>query len=154
MPAIKTTSRIATELFSDMENQRRALGENNDCSVKALAAVTGTSYETARDALTQAGRKPGRGCTKSDIKGALDILGFRGETCNMGFFVAQYPGVHSGLKNVTTHHPERFNKVWADGNNYLFYTTGHVAGIVNGVNHDWTKGRAKRVTEIWVIIPK
>ena len=56
------------------------------------------------------------------------------------------------LKGVTTHHMDRFNKVWADGNTYMVRIEGHILTVVNGVSHDWTRGRAKRVTNIWKIV--
>ena len=66
--------------------------------------------------------------------------------------IARYPGAHKALRNVTTHHPERFSDVWRDGKTYLMYTRGHVLAIVNGVNHDWTRGRAKRCKALYEVV--
>lgn len=150
MPAIKSTNK--TEFYKHMTVARASHCEDNDCSVIAVAAVTNSTYTEAHRALEGAGRKQGRGVNHTQIIEALAELGYVLRVVDKAKKIAQYPAAHQILKGITTHHPDRFNKVWADGKNYLFFTTGHVAGVVNGTNHDWTKGRAKRVNEIWEIV--
>ena len=67
-------------------------------------------------------------------------------------FLSKYP--KSGRpQNITTHHPEKYNKVWKDGKKYIFSTARHVAAVIDGVNHDWTVGRSLRVQDVYQVIP-
>lgn len=132
---------------------RAASADNNergDCAVVAVAAVTGVTYEVALQALTAAGRRPRKGTYTRTIHAALQDMGFRVVRMDArADFIARYPTAHQCLKSVTTHHPRRFHDVWADGAAYLLYTANHVAAVVNGVNHDWTRGRALRAQQIF-----
>lgn len=145
MPKIAATDR--TEEFNLLHAIAEQFGENKDCSVKAIAVVTGATYTQAHEAMAAQGREKGKGASVSQIENAITALGGTVETVNPRTMIDQYPGVHKGLKSVTTHHPARFAEVWAQGT-YLFFTKGHVAGIRDGKNHDWTIGRAQRCWRI------
>lgn len=153
MARIKYEDRQCAPEFTMMMNETRANGETNDCTVKGVALVTGVSYADAHAALAKHGRQNRKGCYMGVQRAALRDLGFVMMQVDVrSRFINNYPGVHSKLKGATTHHMKRFNKVWADGNTYLVYTRGHVAAVVNGVNLDWTVGRAKRVVAVYQII--
>jgi hypothetical protein len=154
MPAIRSENRVKTELYVSLNEKAKDIHEEtNHCAVIALAAVTGLDYELAHAALAFEGRKTGEATHFSMIEAALEKLGYKLEGQNIRGFIERYHGFHADvLKNVTTHHPERFPAVWKDGQNYLFFTTKHVAAIVDGVNHDWTKGTAKRVKSIYRVV--
>jgi hypothetical protein len=66
--------------------------------------------------------------------------------------IARYPGVHKNLKSVTTHHPRRFKKVWADVEPLLFDCNQHVAAFKDGTIHDWSINAAKRVRGVYRIV--
>ena len=127
------------------------MNESNDCSVKALAIGLNVDYMIAHEALRLQGRKNREGAMSFDILVAARKLGFDLHHVDPQEFIAKYPGGHKNLKNVTTHHMDRFNKVWADGERYLVLTPRHVLAVVDGVNHDWTKGKAHRVVSIYRI---
>ena len=148
MVGIASDKRIMTDKFNSMQVAADSIGESNDCTVKALAAVCYVDYLVAHTALEHAGRKKGRGSSVWDMSSALKEFGFEMETVDQQEFISQYPGNHKNLRSVTTHHMDRFNKVWADGETYLIYTRGHVLAVIDGVNHDWTKGRAMRAVAI------
>lgn len=150
MPAIKKTG--AADEYRALRADSATFNENNDCTVVAIAAVTGVPYAVAHAALAAEGRKNGRGCFKPQQRAALEKLGFKLIRLPVESVLHSYPHPYNQLKNVTTHHPERVKGFWADGAKYLFYTRGHVAAIINGVNVDWTKGRAKRVLEIYRVV--
>lgn len=126
--------------------------ENNDCTVISFAAVTGQPYKTAHTLLAKRGRKQGRGLRMTLVEDALNEVGFKAERTNVRDFIDRYPSPHHRLFSVTSHHPDRFNRVWADGNNYLFVTPQHVLAVVNGENIDWSRGQALRVSYIWRIV--
>lgn len=150
MPRICRDENRATQEYLSLREASRANGERDDCAVVAVAAVTGVTYEVALQALTAAGRRPRNGTYTRTIHEALQAIGFRVVRMDArADFIARYPAAHQCLKSVTTHHPRRFHGVWADGAAYLLYTANHVAAVVNGVNHDWTHGRALRAQQIF-----
>lgn len=151
MARICSNNKITTDKFNSLASGRAALDEANDCSVNAVAIACDVDYVVANVALEWAGRKHRKGSYRWEQEAAINKLGFKTSKVDWRKFVSKYPGRHKNLKSVTSHHMDRFNKVWADGNTYLVYTDGHVFAVVNGVNHDWTKGRAFRVNEIMLV---
>jgi hypothetical protein len=147
MPAPKKPI-ARSEVFAGLKVATAAFGEAADCTVKALAVVTGRSYGDCLAALTAAGRKPRCGATDGQIRAAAKALGFdlqydRDFSDNM---IATYPGVHStALKSITTHHPARFPKAWANVEPVLLFTDRHVSAFRDGGLHDWAEGRALRI---------
>ena len=141
--------------YKDLKRSSDDVNERADCSVVAVAAVAGVDYRSAHDAMTNAGRRRGTGASTRQIIDAAESFGFNCVRIQMIEKIRQYPGRHAyALKNVTTHHPDRFKHVWRDGHNYLFFNSSHVAAVVNGENVDWSKGRAKRCVSIYRVDPK
>jgi hypothetical protein len=155
MPRIKRELHPATDKFNELRHKATVHNESNDCAVKALAIVTDADYSLVRNLLALRGRKPRRGTNRYESWQVLEELGFTSVVVPTQQFIDKYPSPHCKvLKNVTTHHPDRFPDVWRDGNTYLLYSRGHVGALVNGENHDWTRGSAKRVYMIRRIIKK
>jgi hypothetical protein len=141
-----------TEKYLHMVVKTSDHKETDDCSVKAIAIVCDIPYEEALKVATVHGRKPRRGMKTGQITKAVESLGFKLEPVDSKDFIAKYPAPHNGLQNVTTHHPDRFQEVFADGHKYLFYTKGHILAVVNGANHDHTRGKKKFVKSIWRVL--
>ena len=151
-------AKIATvgksELYNAHLEQRSEMRERGDCAVRAIAALTDTPYEKVHAMMAAQGRRHGKGTPWDIIWSTLSDLGFKAVRRNPYDFIRQYPGSHAtALRSITTHHPDRFPAVWKDGKRYLMYTSRHVLAIVNGVNHDWTRGKACRAKTIWEIVP-
>jgi hypothetical protein len=159
LPTSKTTV--------DLLLKSREHGEKNDCTVRAIAAVTGLPYEECHEALRLAGRNKGKGCFRNVQKAALEALGFeifvslRWNDLKE-FFIDRYPNPHrKNCQWVTTHHPERFaaSPGWKEaaefskepGRGLLVYVNGHVGGYKDGILHDWTKGSSKKVEQVWFV---
>jgi hypothetical protein len=141
-----------TNAFTTLQAEANAVQETNDCAVKAVALVCGVSYEVAHAACAAEGRKPGKGMGTDHILRVVAKLGKRPTQVNVGQrFIENYPAAHKILRSVTTHHPDRFNKVWADGKTYLMFVSGHVLAIINGVNHDWSRGKARRAIFVYEV---
>lgn len=145
--------------YQAIRDAARKAGEKGDCSVIAVSIACGVSYEAALAALTAAGRKPREGAYLYQIEKAINALGFRKinwRTDEMQARIDSYPGAHCNLKSITTHHPVRFARQWADvaDQSLILITPRHVAAMKGGRVHDWTEGRAVRVTSIWSIVPK
>lgn len=151
MPRPTTQSR--SEVFAAHLAQGRDMGERNDCAVRAVAAATGRAYDEIHALFKAEGRRAARGTPTSITWAVLQRLGYATERRVARDFIAQYPGSHARvLKSVTTHHPDRFKATWQNGKTYLLFTPGHILAVVNGVNHDWTRGRALRVTGIYEVV--
>ena len=150
MATIKSSPK--TNEYESLRSTAKSMGENNDCSVKAVALVCGVPYEQAHAVLKELGRKPGKGATLPTIMRAVRALGKQTSIVGRREFISKYPAGHRDvLKNITTHHPARFHDVWKDGKTYLAFTRGHVLAIIDGVNHDHTVGSAKRIKTLhWV----
>jgi hypothetical protein len=150
MPRIAKVGK--SEVYAAHLEQRHEMRERGDCAVRAVAALTDTPYEKVHAMMAAQGRKHGKGTPLDIIWSTLNALGFKAERRWDSEFIRQYPGSHAtALKSVTTHHPDRFPAVWKDGRRYLMSTPRHVLAIVDGVNHDWTRGKACRSKGIWEI---
>lgn len=133
--------------YLDMRTETIQRGERNDCTVIATAFAFGLDYDTAHAELAALGRTPGKGVYYSffGVERIANKYGYRIERLNLGERIASYPGRAAALKNVTTHHPDRFPAAWRDGQTYLLFTAGHVLCVKNGRVLDWARGRALRV---------
>lgn len=152
MPKIAKVGK--SELYNAHLEQRSEMRERGDCAVRAIAALTETPYERVHAMMAAQGRKHGKGTPWDIIWSTLTALGYKRIQREPLDFVHRYPGSHaSALRSVTTHHPDRFPAVWQDGKRYLMATPRHVLAIINGVNHDWTRGKACRAKAIWEIVP-
>ncbi len=152
MPRPKTQGR--SEVYATHLAQGRGLNEANDCAVRAVAAATGRPYDEVHALFKTAGRGDARRTPTSITWDVLKQLGFRTEQRFSQHFIAQYPGSHARvLKSVTTHHPDRFPGAWKNGKTYLMFTPGHILAVVDGVNHDWTRGKALRAQIIFEVLP-
>lgn len=149
MPAPKRAQ--YSDIYHEVKERGQEAGECKDCSVVAVAIACGVDYEVAREALAAEGRQERTGVYTGQILRAVKRLGKDCKEVASTDFIYQYPGVHSKLKSVTTHHPDRFKKVWENGKTYLLMTSRHVLTVQNGVNHDWTRGSSKRVQEIYEV---
>lgn len=151
MPKLKPNQEIKTDAYGAIRSAEHQ-SETNDCTVIAAVKACGVDYATAHAALKKQGRVEGKGTSRSQLNRAIEALGFKIEHRSAMTFISRYPGCHSiALRNVTTHHPHRFNKVWKDGRTYLIYTRNHVAAVIDGLNTDWCRAKAHRVEAIYEI---
>jgi hypothetical protein len=141
--------------YRALNNESLARGERRDCTVIAVAVVCSVPYDVAHSALTAAGRRAKRGTHFAVTRSAIEALGYKVEEVPLQYFIGQYPKPHrSVLKSVTSHHPDRFPQAWADGKTYLLRCAGHVLAVVNGVNMDWSRGKALRVHTVMKVTKK
>lgn len=143
-----------SKTFQELSAVAEIHSEKNDCTVKALAILTGCSYSAVHTALESAGRKRGKGASFLIQEGACEMLGFKlvKMTCYDRLQIIQeYPGAHKNLQSITTHHPRRFPRVWANKPPMMFHVRGHVAAFKEGTVHDWTVNKAMRVLDIYTV---
>lgn len=150
----RPTAQGRSEVYAQHIAQGRTIGEHNDCAVRAVAAATGRPYDEVHALFKANGRRDAARTATSITRHVMGLLGYNLQDVSARDFIAQYPGSHARvLKSVTTHHPDRFPGAWKNGKTYLMFTPGHILAIVDGVNHDWTRGRALRATRILEVLP-
>jgi len=127
--------------YEDIKERSEQLRENNDCSVRALAAALGddsTAYDLAHDHMKAHGRAKGRGMRMSVIKKAFRSAGFELERVT-----SQY------LKAKTTLTAERYLPTTGT---FLLVTSRHIAAYKDGELFDWSSGRRLRIEQILKVI--
>ena len=107
MPSIKKDLYAKTDRFNAIDAETAAFNENNDCAVKAVALVCDVTYADAHAKLKELGREDGEPTTREATEAALNAFGFKLIEVDPAAYIADYPGVHKGLRNVTSHHPDR-----------------------------------------------
>lgn len=134
--------------------KKHLLGDKRHCSVIAIAAITKLPPKQVQEALAAAGRKVGCGTPIWASARALKLLGFK-VTIHRDLWlqamIQSYPGRAKLLKNITTHHPRRYKKAWANQPDMLLFTNSHVAAYVNGKVVDWSIKKSLQITEVWTI---
>ena len=148
----RPTRRGMTDEYMKLRSQAFKIDGCNDCSVMAVATVTGRAYADAYAALAVQGRQMSSGAYVRQITGAVEALGMKCLPCKPVDIINLYPSPHRKLKGVTTHHPDRFRKHWPQGR-YLLVTASHVAAVVDGEMHDWARNNSIRVTSIYKVLP-
>lgn len=148
-----------TSIYKKLIAESYFANENNDCTVRAIAAACNISYKEAHKAMAEAGRVNGKGAMPAVTMAALESLGFTWERVyywepRYRMIIARYPKPHHKLHHITTYHPIRFAKVWADMPPCLLSMNGHIAGFKDGSLHDHTSNRYRRVTSIIFVTKK
>lgn len=117
----------------------KLLKEANDCTVKAITAVTGVHYVDVHALLAKHGRPHRRGAQKHTQYRTLKDLGFVYRNVKL-----------KDCKTVRTL-GRRFRGVKGT---FLAWTRGHVLAIVDGEVLDWTNGRLHRIINIVEVVSK
>lgn len=112
----------------------------NDCTVMAMSVVTGISYSVMEKKMSKMRLRTGRVHGHSYLN-LLSELGFNTIIYDPQIIIDRFPGKHKNKKWLTSHSPDRFPKAWPPGV-FLMNTRGHVLAIVDGVVHDWSRGRS------------
>jgi hypothetical protein len=154
MADIKRDMKTPPDTFAKLKDAAWALGENNDCTVKALAIAANIPYVEAHALLAAKGRKKGQGAFTHQYHQVLRDLGFTLTLVDTNEIQAKYPRAKTGgyiYKQLTSHHMDLYPEFWNDGQVYLLQMAGHVGAVRDGKIHDWTKGRAKRIHGVYRI---
>ena len=156
MPAIKREDKKLSPEFVALEQFRTTTGENNDCAIKVITLLTGQPYNSVLRAANERGRVPGNGTPWNIIMDLFDLYGYSVKLVEDDEMLPRKPDGTLICTTITTHHPKRFNKLWANGANYMLLTCRkrHVAAVMDGTLHDWTVGSSKRVNGVYQIIQK
>lgn len=149
MASIKSTGRSTS--YTAISEQSGKHNEANDCSVISVAAATGKPYAWVHAELKKLGRKDRQGTFLCDCLTVIHKAGFTARKIEKREIIDLYPGNHKNLQTVTSHHPERFWKVWPAKKTFFCYTAEHFLTIVNGETVCWSKGHALRIKSMYEI---
>ena len=138
--------------FVALSQEALQANESNDCAVKAITVVTGRPYREVLMTMTMLGRKPRGGTPFPIIHKTLALFGKRAVAIPQTTITSRYPGKHALKTHTTTHQPDRFPAAWRDGKTYLMLVRGHILAIVNGVNHDWSRGASKDCITLFEVV--
>lgn len=118
--------------WDQMCKHSKLLKEANDCTVKAITAVTGVHYVDVHSLLAKHGRPHRKGAQKHTQYRTLKDLGFKME--------------HIKVKSKTVRTLGRELK--NQPGNYLVWVKGHVLAVKDGEVLDWTNGRLHRINMV------
>lgn len=126
-------------------NLSRRPGQTSDCSVRALAIITQSTYDDVYDLLAKAGRKPCQGFHLDDWLKARRgrVLGGRFKAVKIRFADSN---VSPRFTETLT--PTTFPLRYPTGR-YLVSTANHVYCVVNGVAHDLWRVKEQPLVDAW-----
>lgn len=118
--------RATTEVYGAPPPQ--ALGESNDCAVRALAVAACLPYASAHALFAAAGREPRQTVSEAQVHRAI---------------AAAVPGAafRRPMRGAVT--LARFVAAFPTGH-YVVCTSNHALAVVDGVVHDWRPARPRR----------
>lgn len=151
---VREAGNLPVDRFSKVSEALKETGDTNDCAVKAIAIATGADPIDVQARLATLGREKGKGTLLSDVKTVMSDLGYSMTAFSPKKVIAEYPGVHSNLQNVTTGHATRFPEAWAKlfaDKTLLIFSTEHFSCFIDGKHEDWSRNRSKRVQAIYIV---
>jgi hypothetical protein len=123
-----------TKKYKALEAIGNSIGENNDCTVKAVAMYCNVRYAVAHKTLAKLGREKGKGTNMLYVKAA--ILSLSGK----------YPEVsREEIKGHRT--PNTYAKL-TKGKRALVVVRGHIIYMQDGVIHDHDGCNTRRIEEV------
>jgi hypothetical protein len=134
----------------DITNNTLRKMEKRDCAVVAVALMVGITYDEAHDALKAAGRKDRAGTPMPCIAHGMRLLGHPILNAPHLGIIKSYPGIHSTLKNVTTHHFRRFENVWRDAPDFMILSRNHILAVIGGKVQDWSVNNTLRAVHTYI----
>ena len=127
---------MQTKKFKALEAISNSMGENNDCSVKAVAMFCNVRYTVAHAALAEQGRKKGKGSTPDRIKAAVDKLLGKTHEFIYPLTARQKALGWSNSLGCDAKTPTTFVRKSPVKGGQLVIVRGHIIYTKNGVIHD------------------
>ena len=127
--------------YKSISAYAKAKGHTRYCSPLAVALTTGVDFDTVHELLVSEGYRKGINNT-TDAKGTTEVIPL------LGFNVDRID-IPEGVKTAIT-----LSKGLPAKGKYLICYRGHVGAYIDGELEDWTKGKRKRVKEIYHITCK
>lgn len=116
---------------SDSRGCERFAGEDNDCTVRALANALGMPYKLAHGILAKAGRKPKHGMVVSDWQPVYERLGLKLQSVHGSTKGARFVSHKYNIERQQGITLEKLLPRLQQGR-YVIKIRGHVLAVVNG----------------------
>jgi hypothetical protein len=116
---------------SDSRGCERFEGEENDCTVRALANALGMPYKLAHGILARAGRKPKHGMVVTDWQPVYERLGIKLQSVHGNTKGARFVSHKYNIERKAGITLERLLPSLQQGR-YIIKIRGHVLAVVNG----------------------
>lgn len=128
----------------DKDTYSSPLGEDKDCSLRALVAAAGIDYESAKAIFEKHGRLENQGTPHKVTEAVMSDM-FPEAT----MIVMSIPDLMrtTGKPRMTL--PE-FVRRFGRGS-WVVHVKGHALAVVDGVVHDWKERPATRVVCAWQV---
>ena len=123
-----------TKKFKALEAISNSMGENNDCTVKAVAMFCNVRYTVAHKALANLGRVKGRGTNMLYLKAAIHAIS------------GKHP--ESSREHIKGHRTPPTYRELTRGKQAIVVVRGHVIYIKDGVIHDHGNCNTRRIEEV------
>lgn len=127
---------MTTEKYRELRSCGFALNEKLDCAVIAWSVLTGMPYEDSLAVIaTETGRKPGGRTPNNKMASAYEKYGYI-----LKEVLVSSRSIRALEKELTV-------------GEYLVFIQRrrHVLAIVDGIVHDWTRGRLNRPYEVFEV---
>lgn len=118
-------------------------------TVLAISEFLTIPYEQAETFYNSAKGKNNR--VQAALRLAKKQLNIKLREVNTYKIISQYPGVHAALQHITSHHPQRFSKVF-QGKNFFAVTNKQAFAIKDGKTLDETSKRKFRVEKLYEVV--
>jgi len=136
---------MQTKKFKALQAISESMGENNDCSVKAVAMFCNVRYTEAHRALAIVGRKKGRGTTPDRIKTVVDSLLGKEHTWFYAYSEAQQKLGWPNQLGCDAKTPTTFARKTSVKGGQLVVVNGHIIYMKDGVIHDHDSCNKRRI---------
>ena len=127
---------MQTKKYKAMQAIAHSMGENNDCSVKAVAMFCNVRYTVAHAALAATGRKKGKGSCPADIRKAVNSLTGKPHEYIYPLDARQKAEGHNNALECDAKTPNTFARKSPVKGGQLVVVRGHIIYTKNGVIHD------------------
>jgi len=134
-----------TKKFKAMQAISKSMGENNDCSVKAVAMFCNVRYTVAHSALAAVGRKKGKGSTPDKIKIVVDSIMGKTHEYVYPLTATQKSVGWTNELGCDAKTPTTFVKKSPVKGGQLVIVNGHIIYMKDGVIHDHDSCNKRRV---------
>lgn len=137
---------IKNTILTTIRDASAAHNETNDCTVRAITAATGLTYDQVHAAMKARGRKNRKGSSIATMQDACNDLGFQMRQLNSDEYSAK--------TILTAQRDRKLKAINHAGRGVILNVRGHVAGMVEGEILDWAEGRRHRIRSVFEVIAK
>ncbi len=135
--------------YKSLNAQAKAMQDKNCCGVIAVAVALNSDYKTAYGMCAKVGRKHKSGMYTYEILHALKLAGKTVTKLDKQSILFEVNRPNYKVKTLTNNN-FKMSETYQNGT-YLVFNCDHVAAVKNGVTHDWSVNKAKKVINVYAV---